>query len=367
MSSRPVIAGFGALGLFWGAWASLLPSVQRATGASKAELGVALLCVAVGSVPVTLLAGWLIDHFGSVVVPVSICTFGAAVVLPGLARSVPVLALTLVVAGATSGAMDVAVNARVAAIEVETGVRRMHLAHAVYSAGVVVGAIAAGLARQAGAGREPILLCIAAAIVAIGLANRGPGPSGTPGEAGLRFSRALAVLGVVALIAFVVEGGLESWSALFLERDLAASPAVSALGPGLFALTMALGRGSGHLVGGVVGDRRLLGAGALAAAAGAALAASSHSTALALAGFALAGAGISVAAPILFGAAGRGLPGTQQGSAVGTVTTIGYAGFLIGPALMGAVSGAAGLRAGLAMLAATALLLAAGSRLLDAG
>jgi MFS family permease len=119
MSSRPVIAGFGALGLFWGAWASLLPSVQRATGASKAELGVALLCVAIGSVPATLLAGWLIDHFGSVVVPVSICAFGAAVVLPGLARSVPVLALTLVVAGATSGAMDVAVNARVAAIEVE--------------------------------------------------------------------------------------------------------------------------------------------------------------------------------------------------------------------------------------------------------
>ena len=362
MSSRPVIAGFGALGLFWGAWASLLPSVQRATGASKAELGVALLCVAVGSVPVTLLAGWLIDHFGSVVVPVSICAFGAAVVLPGLARSVPVLALTLVAAGATSGAMDVAVNARVAAIEVETGVRRMHLAHAVYSAGVVVGAIAAGLARQAGAGREPILLGIGAAIVAIGLANRGPGPSGTPGEAGLRFSRALVVLGVVALIAFVVEGGLESWSALFLERDLAASPAVSALGPGLFALTMAFGRGAGQLLGGMLGDRRLLGIGALVAALGAGLAASSHATGLALAGFALAGAGISVAAPILFGAAGRGLPGAQQGSAVGTVTMIGYTGFLIGPALMGTVSGAAGLRAGLVMLAGTALLLAAGSR-----
>jgi hypothetical protein len=65
---------------------------------------------------------------------------------------------------------------------------------------------------------------------------------------------------------------------------------------------------------------------------------------------------------ILFGAAGRGLPSAQQGSAVGTVTTIGYVGFLIGPALMGAVSGAAGLRAGLVMLAGAALLLALGSR-----
>ena len=112
----------------------------------------------------------------------------------------------------------------------------------------------------------------------------------------------------------------------------------------------------------MLGDRRLLGIGALVAALGAGLAASSHATGLALAGFALAGAGISVAAPILFGAAGRGLPGAQQGSAVGTVTMIGYTGFLIGPALMGTVSGAAGLRAGLVMLAGAALALAAGSR-----
>jgi MFS family permease len=361
-STKPVIAGFGALGLFWGAWASLLPSVQRATGATKSELGVALLCVAVGSIPSTLVAGWLIDHVGAAVVPASIWAFGVAVMLPGLAGSVPVLALTLVAAGATSGAMDVAVNARVAAIEVETGKRRMHLAHAVYSVGVVAGAISAGLARQAGASREQILIVVGAAIVLIGVANHGRGPSGSRGEAKLRFTRALAVLGVVALVAFVVEGGLESWSALFLERDLAASPAVSALGPGLFALTMALGRGTGQLVGGALGERRLLGLGALAASAGAGLAAASHATALALAGFALAGGGISVAAPILFGAAGRGLPGTQQGSAVGTVTTIGYVGFLVGPALMGAVSGAAGLRAGLVMLAGAALLLALGSR-----
>ena len=69
-----------------------------------------------------------------------------------------------------------------------------------------------------------------------------------------------------------------------------------------------------------------------------------------------------MAAPILFGAAGRDRPDELRGSAVGTVTMIGYVGFLIGPALMGAVAGAAGLRVGLAMLAGIALLLAAGSR-----
>src|SRR3989442_2712612 len=203
MSSRPVVAGFAALGLFWGAWAALLPNVQRATGATKSELGLALLCVAVGAIPGTLLAGRLIDRFGSPVLPLASVAFAAAVTLPGLARSVPTLAAGLVAAGATSGAMDVALNARIAGIEARRGARRMQLAHAFYSAGVVVGAVSAGVARQLGAGREPILLALAALIPAAGLANRRGGPSRTEPAPGPRVTRVLLVLGLVALIGFV--------------------------------------------------------------------------------------------------------------------------------------------------------------------
>ena len=45
------LAGFIMLGLFWGAWASVLPSVQDATDLSKGALGIALLFVSLGSVP----------------------------------------------------------------------------------------------------------------------------------------------------------------------------------------------------------------------------------------------------------------------------------------------------------------------------
>ena len=48
---RRTLAGFTTLGLFWGAWASVLPSVQDATELSKGALGVALLFVSVGSIP----------------------------------------------------------------------------------------------------------------------------------------------------------------------------------------------------------------------------------------------------------------------------------------------------------------------------
>ena len=45
------LAGFLALGLFWGAWAAVLPDVQEATNTTKGALGIAMLFVSVGSIP----------------------------------------------------------------------------------------------------------------------------------------------------------------------------------------------------------------------------------------------------------------------------------------------------------------------------
>ena len=61
----PTLLAFIALGTFWGAWASVLPDVQQATGASKGALGFALLFVALGSIPAMLvIAGPTVDRYG---------------------------------------------------------------------------------------------------------------------------------------------------------------------------------------------------------------------------------------------------------------------------------------------------------------
>jgi hypothetical protein len=49
----------------------------------------------------------------------------------------------------------------------------------------------------------------------------------------------------------------------------------------------------------------------------------------------------------------------QGSAAIATVTTVSYFGFLLGPVLVGGISGAIGLRGGLAALAVVALVLAA--------
>ena len=359
LARLPTLLAFLALGLFWGAWAAVLPSVQQATGTSKGALGFALLFVALGSIPAMLfVAGPAIDRYGPRAVAVSCAAFAVAATLPGLARSLPGLILVLATAGAASGALDVGINANAARIEVETGRRLMPLAHGLYSVGILVGAVGAGIARSQGVEREPILLAVALGVGGTAVLLRfdaaGVRPLPTEPRQGRRFhiERALLLIGLVGAAAFVVEGGIESWSALFLERQLDAEPAVSGLGPGVFGASMAAGRFYGQAT--RLGDRTLLAGGAALAAVGCTLAATAPQHPVALVGFALGGAGISLNAPIVFGAAGR-----VSASAVASVTTLGYVGLLIGPPLVGVTAEALSLRGSFLVLAVVAAAVAA--------
>ena len=356
MRRRGPLAAFVALGVLWGGWAALVPAIQEAVGASKGMLGLALLFVAVGSVPAMLLTGRELDRRGTSILPWLVAALAVAALLPGFASSVPVLALCLLALGICTGAMDVAMNAAVSELEVRRETRLMQLAHALYSAGVLAGALAVGLARQAGAGRLAVLGGISVVILAAAALNVGhervtrrPAPSRGP-----RLNRAAVPLGILCGAAFVIEGGMENWGAIFLERDLGASPAVSALAPAAYGGAMMLGRFSGQWLERRLGDTVLLAGSMVVALAGLVGAAAAPNVPAAIASFFVGGAGISIAAPVLFGAGGRLSSPEERGSALATVTTLGYLGFLVGPPIVGGLAEVAGLRASFAALALVA-------------
>ena len=358
-STAGALAAFAGFGVFWGAWGVLLPDVKEQAGASVAELGAALLFISLGALPTMLVTGRLADRLGARAVTPALVLFGVAILLPGLAHSVEWLAASLVLVGAASGALDVAINVAATAAESTGGRRLFQIAHAFFSAGFLSAALAVGLARQAGADPLPVLGGTAVLLMAVAWLNSGRPPlTYRPDPRTLRISRRLLVLGALCAIAFVVESGIENWSALFLQTEHDASPAATGLGPGMFATAMVLGRTAGQGLEALLGARGLLAFGAVVAASGLVLAATSPSIPIAVAGFFLGGAGISVGAPALFGAAGRGALEAERGSALASVTTVSYLGFLAGPPFLGAVAGAADLRVGMAALAGLAALLA---------
>jgi predicted MFS family arabinose efflux permease len=363
---RRAVLGFAGFGLFWGAWGAALPLIQSHAGASDPQLGLALLCIGAGALASMRPAGALVDRIGPGVLPVAVVLFAGAALLPALAGSPLALAGALLVVGALSGAVDVAINAEAAHSEA-AGRPAMNLAHAVFSAGVVAASLMVGGLRTLDAGALGVLgtvtalLVVVAAVLSRIRVERGPAVE-PPRASLLHVPRPLVILGTLAAIAYLVENAWQSWSAVHLESTLDATPAVAALGPALFGASAVAGRLGGHALARRVNERRLLAGGALIGAAGTLLAALAGVPGVALAGIAVAGLGLSVCAPTLLGLAGRLAAPDERAAAVAAVTTMAYTGFLVGPAAVGLVAGAASLPAALAGVAALAVVLAAGAR-----
>jgi MFS family permease len=362
---RGLLVAFAVFGVFWGAWATTLPALRHQVGASDGRLGLALGSTAVAAIPVMPLSGRLVDRLGaSRALPACLIGFGVVLPLGAFTHSVTALALSCALLGLATGALDVVANAAAAAWERLEQDKVMSLVHGAFSAGVLIGAVATGAARQAGAGPVPVLTTVGVLVVLAAILQpsyrKAPTPDMAPTTRASRrrIPAALIGIGLLTAAAFLCEDAIQSWSALHLERDLDAGPGIAGLGPGLFAGAMAIGRFAGSPLARRWSDQRMLaGAGALLSL-GAFTVGIAPSTGIALVGFVVAGAGTSVLAPVLYSAVGdRAQPGSQ-GADLAIVSMLGYAGFVAGPPIVGGISAAASLPFALGCLAALGLLLA---------
>ncbi len=365
------LACFLAMGAFWGTWAALLPDIKAQSGATDGELGMALIASGLGALPGMALSGRLWRPAGWYVLPAATAFFALAALGPLVARSPLMLGVTLLFVGAGSGAMDVAMNSAISDVEAIASRRLMYGAHALFSLAAFLASLLTGFAREAGAGPVAVLplAALALGVAALGSlsvagtahAATRTGTSTGPDDASSSAAiRAIAALAVLCALAFLIEDAVQNWSALHLEHDLLSPPEIGGAGPAVFAGAMFLGRSAGQWLGARYTDRALLTGGALAAAAGLAASALTAEPIVALAGFAVSGAGVALVAPALFARAGRLVDPRRRGAAIATLTSVGYMGFVVGPALVGLVAQLAGLPAAFGVLAGLAGLLALG-------
>jgi MFS family permease len=357
------LAGFAALGIYWGAFGAALPALQLRTETSDAELGVALVVLAFGALVSMRATGVIMDRFGPRLTPVAVGAFGLSGLFSGFAGSPIVLSAFLFILGATSGAMDVAINADAVHEEETSGRPLLNLAHAFFSGAVVCASLATGLLRWGGA-EPPAVFALAAVVVLVcAVAMRTgsePWTSPSVGERTRFLQRVpawLLLLGGLGALAYWIENAWQSWGAVHLERTLDAPPAAGALAPALFAAAMTAGRLSVHRLAGPGTERTVLVAGAALAGAGSTVAAAASSVPVALAGIVVAGAGCSVCAPTIVSLAGRAAAPHERATVVGSVTTIMYLGFLVGPAVVGGLAQLTTLPISLGSVAALAFLL----------
>jgi len=346
--------GFFMAGFGLSVWAPLVPYVRERIEMTDAVFGLLLLCIGIGSLTWMPISGVLVARWG--IRPVQLCSVALlALALAGMALtdSIGWLGLALFCFGGSLGVIDVIMNIQAVLVETAVGRRLMSNFHGMYSLGAISGALVLTGLLSLGLAPEVGSFMMIGVIVAANLAlARGYLPNRAPGG-GLAFVRPTGLVMLVGLMCFVVylaEGAVLDWSALYLTGEKGLEVARGGLGYAAFALMVTIARFAGAPLVNSLGTARVIAFGGMLAAFGIGLSLTADHWALALVGYGLCGLGCANVSPVLISSLSR-QDGMPVQLAVTVATTIGFAGVLAGPAMMGMVAHFSSLGTAFALLA----------------
>lgn len=345
-----VTYAFIVQGVCFAALVTRIPTLKERFDLSDGELG-----LMVGLVPIiagvgSVVAGAVSPHRGSRIV---LRAMGPVVplglVLVGLAQSIPMLLVGLVVVGFGLGSVDASMNIQGVRVQDDLGRSVVASYYAAFSLAGLVGAVLASFAADSPLSLAAFFAIIAVVLIpgqlALGhlLLPGHPSEQAVRSEAGHITWRPVILVGIALMCVYIADSGASNWSAVYLNDGLGSSEQTAALAYGVYAFMTMVGR--------IVVDRyvdrigpvplvRIGGLVAVAAALGLALA---PSPLWALIAFGVLGLGICPAIPLAFSAAASH-DKTASGVAVARVNVFNYAGFVVGAPLIGGIAEGVGLR-----------------------
>jgi hypothetical protein len=375
-------AGLGAAatflltGVIFATWASRVPAIKGGLDLGDGQFAIALLGLEAGAVLGLQLGGLVVPRTGSRrALTTSLAGFACTLLIPAFAPSLLLLAASLFAFAALNSVVDVAMNTQGLALQRLLGRPVLSRLHAMHSLGGVLGAGAGALAARLGAAPpQHFLACAVAAIVA-GLAAwplllpsrfDSAEEQSEDGPGGLRrwfgdWLGSIALLGALAFCFTLAEGAGLNWSTVYITGSLGGTEALGAVALGVFLGAVTLGRLAGDRLVSLFGAVRVFRAGAIVAGAGFGGALLVDAPAAGLVGLGLLGVGIANALPLAIGAGGKA-PGETPATAAARVSTLGYLGSFVGPALVGGLASLSSLPLALGLPALLVLATAFGAR-----
>ena len=356
-----IFAAFGVFGITFGTWLVLLAELQSAFSLSPATLGGMLTTGLLASLIVMPLSGRAADRWGAgKIIAAAACFIGITLLGASFADGYRSLLLLFLLFYASTAVYDVGVNAAAIRFEQTSGRQVLTYFHAAFSGFAALSALIVGSLTASGVPFRLLYLGPALAAAVLGgvmwrvrlsqpLADALPPDAAKGRPAGLYRSPAVLPLAVVAALAFLSEGEMGNWAAIYLRSSLELPALVGASGFAVFHGAMLTGRLLGARVTAYLGRQATLHAAGGIVASGMLLALSTDRQVLTLLGFSLVGLALSVVAPTVYSLAGDAVPG-RAGEVSSVLTTVGYGGYLIGPILVGGIAEVAGLRLALATI-----------------
>lgn len=366
---RVAAAVYAAQGAAVAAVFTTIPAVQQ-------RLGLSSLLTTVLMVGVSLAAGVgsfaglaAIRRLGPVaVMRGALLAAATALLLIGWAADQASAIAAYLLFGVTLGAIDVSVNTRAAAIERAYGRSIFSSFYASWSAGGVVAALLTAGMAHLGWGTAQSLTVQAAVVVAIAAAIRHHSlpyratPDVTVTPLGHAMWRKIVPLGVVLLVAYIVDSTVSAWSTVYLHQALAASLPTAPLAYAAYQAGTITGRACADRLIRRIGPSQMVRAAATLTALAMAALAAAPSWPYAIPAAGLTGLGASALIPLCFASAGRLQPEAAE-AVLARLNLFNYIGVICGAAASGVLGSTGHFRLAYAIPAALALIPLAAARM----
>ncbi|WP_345988330.1 MFS transporter [Chryseobacterium sp. Chry.R1] len=346
---------FLVCGLGIASWAPMVPFAKDRLRLDEADLGLLLLLLGGGALLMMPLSGLLINKIGSRKI-IAVSVLLSALLLPFLliVSDVYIMGAVLFAFGCSIGTIDVAMNAHGVQVQNQYGKPIMSSLHGLFSVGGLFGSLGLGFLMKLGL--NPIYAAVSISVLLIFLLIiqfRYLFDRDTERKSIIQFSHVdpesktnsrfqwmdsrVLILGIMCFMVFLSEGAMLDWSAVFLRDDKGVESEFSGIGYAAFSVAMAVMRLSGDSLISKLNSRIVVIGGSIIAAAGVIILTFSPWVPLSLFGFILLGLGAANIVPVFFSEGGR-ISGISSTVAIPAITTIGYAGSLAGPALLGFIA-----------------------------
>ena len=357
-------------GLAMSGWAPLIPFVKARLDIGESTLGLLILCFGLGSLIAMPVTGLLVNRYGCRrVITSSLLLMCLSLVCLAISPGVWGMALNLLIFGMMLGGTDVAMNMQAVVVEKASGRAMMSGFHGFYSLGGIFGAVVMSALLWLGLspfhsllGLTAVLLLMLAYCAKDLLPKSNIENNSGEREPFFVLPRGkVLLLGSLCFIAFLSEGAVLDWSAVFLNSVRAIDPVHAGLGYACFSVAMTIGRFTGDKIVNTLGGTRVVLWGGLCAASGFLLVVFVPFSAAAFIGFTLVGVGASNIVPVLFTAAGN-QDSMPMGLAISAVVSMGYAGLLAGPAVIGFIAELSSLNVSFVIVAVGLIALAASAK-----
>jgi len=347
-------AVFLVCGLGVSSWAPMVPYAKDRLQLNDASLGLLLLLLGTGAISMMPVSGILSNRYGSRIVMLY-SAIVMALMLPLLLvmSNIIWMGVVLFIFGSAVGTIDVAMNSHGVQVQNRFGKPIMSSLHGLFSVGGLLGSLGLGFLMKLGL--EPITAAISIAVLLILIVSWKYNTlfdMETERAAIQEFSSdaqngnsksfswltgSVLFLGAMCFAVFLAEGSMLDWSAVFLTENRKIDEELAGVGYAAFSIAMATMRLLGDKLVSHLDGRKVVIGGSLIGAAGIFLVILTPWLVTALLGFILLGLGAANIVPVFISEGGR-LKNVSSTVSIPAITTIGYAGQLAGPAMLGFIA-----------------------------